>query len=167
MKLHLHNLRSKKIGVTVLAVAVLLGVTIIGYWYYQKYQASHFFSESLQEAAAYPLYYPANLPGGLRPQKDSVRSGEGVTTFSIKGAGDIMLVVSEQAIQKDMDFNSFYKERIEQPQFSSSVEGPVVTGKLNSISVCSLVASKTWVIVSAPNGYEGSLGSICRNMHKP
>lgn len=147
------------IGLSLLVVGTVLLLKLGGNAY------DNIFSQDMIKQAGFPLYSPAKLPKGLTASADSVRSSEGVVTFSINDNKGNFLAASEQAVPPKFDFAKFYKDNVELPQQSSIPQGKLTTGKFNGLPVCMLVTAKTWIIVNDPSGsHQDQLVTVCRGL---
>lgn len=116
----------------------------------------------------YPIYYPSTLPKGFSYEKDSFKPSDIATIYILNYDNGKKLFISNQAVPKEIVFKDFYDRLLENKADVTSSQGKAVTGQIDNTPVGSLVTDKTWVIVRAPSGVEGSvLTDIMSSLRKP
>jgi hypothetical protein len=103
-------------------------------------------------AADFPLYYPETLPKGYAADPSSFSIGKDVVTYAFTYGDEDKLAVSLQPIPSAFDFDTFYQKTMGGAVTLKTETGMARIGPMNGIQTISLVADKTWILITAPNG---------------
>lgn len=97
------------------------------------------------------LYLPAKLPGNYHVDEDSfLIAEEGVVIFRATNGAGGQIAFSEQTTPKNVNFDDFYKEQVQEAKTLPNVPFPSIfgTGKQRQRLV-SIVANDTWIIATS------------------
>jgi hypothetical protein len=107
-----------------------------------------------KQAVSYPLYYPSPLPKGFSFQKNSTKTSETVTIYTLLYDGNKRMLVSTIPKPAGVQFNDFYNRILTSKQDVVNVAGKGVIGTTNGQLLGSLVTDKSWVTIAAPSGID-------------
>lgn len=109
---------------------------------------------AVAKAAAYPIYFPSQLPKGFSDTASSVTNSNGVFIYALTYDGNKKLYVSAVPKPTGVQFDDFYNRILTNKQNVQNTAGTAVIGNANNQPVGSLVTDKTWVTMNAPKGLD-------------
>lgn len=106
---------------------------------------------SIGRQLTFSAYLPGKLPGNYQTVEDSFSYDQGVLVFEAKDDTDATIAFSEQPKPQGFDFDNFYSQQLTDAKDLSDVPFTSVVGKSvqGHVTVLSIVAGNTWVIVSS------------------
>jgi hypothetical protein len=140
--------RLRTIVLSGLTVAVIAGGLTIWRLSIRPSAIVNPFSASIMASVQFPLYYPTTIPPGFRIDRSSIVEPQtGVVIFSIDGAHQEKIYVSEEARSTTVMIGNFYKQFKNRKEIGLS-DGEVAGGYLPSTGnlVSSRANNTTWVI---------------------
>src|SRR5687767_13352626 len=120
--------------------------------------------KKVAEQALFPTYLPDPLPKGYSISENSFHIEEGALLFqAVKG--DKKINFAEQPKPKDFDFTAFYQQQLTDTKKLQDVPYTSVLGKTKEGNyLLSIIAGRTWLIITSPNAAESDLRTIAEHL---
>lgn len=135
------------IGTVVLAITALTGSAVFA-WYTLTQKPS--LLQSAAEQATFPLYDPTKLPRGYALDQDSLSMTRQAMLLAARDANGHAIIITEQPIPKEFDFEAFYNKQLVGAQDITSIYGRGKAGIFDGEMSGSLVTDSTWIIIKGP-----------------
>lgn len=136
-------------------IALIAGLMLIagaGLFLWQQLSAAPVLvPDAVRQRVKSAIYLPKQLPGNYKIDEASfsVQEEDVLIFFASDGTGS-RIVFTQQPKPKDLDFDTFYKEQIEEAKTLDGVQFPSVIGKTHdqTTTMLSIVTPETWVIAT-------------------
>lgn len=139
----------------IISLVIVFVVAIIatgGIIIYRRSNPSNPLPAAITSQVTFPLYYPAKLPPGFVFDQGSASATPQVVTFSVSHHDGKKLIVSQQPVPPDFDFENFYLNSLFGAKEVITPLGKAVIGQIKDATFASIVTDRTWVIINAPAG---------------
>lgn len=130
------------------AILLLAAVAVFGVHGLMHRQADPL-PRSVVAGASFPLYYPAKLPAGFKVQPESASQRQNVVTYYAQNRAGKRIFFSIQPVPKDAKIDDFYKLILNDKVDILSDYGKAAVGTAGGKQIGSLIADKSWVLVTA------------------
>lgn len=104
---------------------------------------------NIKQEADFTLYYPQKLPAGFRFDEAKYDASTRVVTYDYVADGGNKLYFSLQPKPTGFNFDNFDKEQLSGAHQTDTPIGTATIGILQQETVSSVVADKTWILISA------------------
>lgn len=121
-----------------------------GFVAYQKYFVKNPFPADIRKNAGIDLLYPTKLPAGYKVNPTSIQRTNGILIYDANN-GNQRLVFTLQNTPPTFDFDTFYKQQLQNSQQFSTKFGQAAVGKNSGRYLGSLVDGGTWLLLSTNN----------------
>lgn len=145
----------KKIALAIIGLLILSGGAGTVWLIWGRNAQISVIPQSVRQAVNFPLLEPQSLPVGFGVDSTSFQSTAAVVTYAITYANDKKLIVSEQPVPVDFDFETFYAQ-FEGRKDLISATGQTVLGRFEDADMASTVDHDTWVLIRAPYGIDAT-----------
>ena len=147
------------------AVIIALIALVLAYFLYHQLSAPSPVPKQIISSVSFPVYYPVELPSGYKINESSFNSNGRVVTYSLDNGSGKNIIISEQAMPNNFDFENFNKKRILGSKEILTPVGKATIGQSSERNVASVITDKTWVLVSAPSDTQANqLETIVRSL---
>lgn len=137
-----HSFLLKIIGIGIVLMALVAGLL---WWSVQRAQSPQGFMADLQTKVEFPLFYPTQLPNGMKLDRSRYGTTKDVVTTTYTYDDNKYIVVSMQAKAKNFDASTFQPTS----EFTTSL-GRAYVADLPTRTTAAVVGEKSWALINAP-----------------
>lgn len=95
------------------------------------------------------IYVPSSLPQGFSYTRQAPSQTDKILTYYLSFDAGKRLSISDRPRPKDINFDDFYRQNLNNRLSVPSSQGQAVIGNANNQAVGSLLTNQVWVIVSS------------------
>lgn len=123
---------------------------------------------TLESTNDFPAYYPLNLPKGFVFNNSSVSHGKNVIAYTVDYNNGKKLFVSVQPRPEDAVIDNFHNNLMSNTIETKSPVGKAYIGQVRGAISGSILAEKSWIIISAPQGIdEERMSEVIKSITSP